>query len=139
MSKSFALEIITPEKLFFDGRVDSVIVPMDDGQETFLADHAWVCQLLSVGELKLREVGHSDFRIAAIAGGFIDVKDTIIIYTDVAEWAEDIDYERAKAKKMKMESWLKEKEHDDPEDIRMAQIALAKAASRMKVKDHLNK
>ncbi|MEG0918778.1 MAG: ATP synthase F1 subunit epsilon [Anaerovoracaceae bacterium] len=139
MSKAFTLEIITPEKLFFKGTVESVIVPMEDGQETFMADHAWVCQLLKVGELKLKEEGQMDFRIAAIAEGFIDVKDTIIIYTDVAEWAEDIDYERAKAKKMKMESWLNEKNHEDPEDIRLAQIDLAKASARIKVRDHLKR
>ena len=42
----------------------------------------------------------NSYKVAAIAGGFIDVKDTIIIYTDAVEWAEDIDMERVNAENL---------------------------------------
>ena len=54
----------------------------------------------------------NSYKVAAIAGGFIDVKDTIIIYTDAVEWAEDIDMERVNAEKSRAEEWLRDHEAD---------------------------
>ena len=86
MAKSFRLEVITPERLFYEGDVEMVIVRTLLGYEGFLANHSWACKLLDTGVLKIKETGAKEFKIAAITGGFIDVKDRIIIFTDAAEW-----------------------------------------------------
>ena len=129
------LEIITPSKKFYNGEVELVIVRTLTGDEGFMAGHAWACKLLDVDAMWIREPESKEFRVAAIAGGYIDVKDTIIIYTDAAEWQEDIDKERAKALKEEVEKWLKEEDEKDPYEIARAQIALSKAISRMKIAD----
>ncbi len=82
-----------------------------EGDEGFMAGHSWAYKLLDIGELWILEedkgnYNDADFRITAIAGGFIDVKDSIIIYTDAAEWPEDIDMERVLSEKAKVEDWL---------------------------------
>lgn len=81
--------------------------------------HSWACKLIDIGELFIREGGSDeDFRVAAVAGGFIDVKDSIIIYTDAVEWAEDIDMDRVLSEKAKAEDWLVHHEKDaDPRDV----------------------
>jgi F-type H+-transporting ATPase subunit epsilon len=56
----------------------------------------------------------------------------MIIYTDAAEWAEDIDVERAKALKAEAEDWLRQSQEDEKE-IAMAKHAIAKAITRMNV------
>jgi F-type H+-transporting ATPase subunit epsilon len=132
MAKSFRLEVITPERLFYEGEVEMVIVRTLIGYEGFLANHSWACKLLDTGVLKIKENGAKEFKIAAITGGFIDVKDRIIIFTDAAEWPEEIDIERQKRKIEEMEARLKGM-GDDANQLQAAKVSIAKAANRINV------
>ena len=89
MAKSFMLEIVTPEKRFYSGEVEFVVVRTLSGEEGFLANHIWAVKLLGEGELRLREPDSKEPRCADISGGFIDVHGDILIYTDSAEWKEE--------------------------------------------------
>ncbi len=91
MANNFWLDVITPSQKFFSGEVEEVVITTALGKEGFMAKHAWTCKLLSEGELWIRESGaaEGDWRIAYASGGFIDVKDTVIIYTDNVEWNND--------------------------------------------------
>jgi len=133
MANTIKLEVITPERLFYEGDVEMVIVRTLNGDEGFMANHAWACKLLSTGELWIQEKGAKDFRIAAIAGGYIDVQNQIVIFTDAAEWPEEIDEERAKAAKERAESKLRI-EPKDSVDIELAKLAIARALTRIHVK-----
>ncbi len=133
MAKSMLLEVITPSKLFYKGEVELVIVRTLTGDEGFMPDHTWAVKLLAAGELWFQEAGKKDFKIAALAGGYVDVKDNIIIFTDAAEWPEDIDLARAQHEKEFAENWLKHPSEDDSEVAR-AKIAIAKSMTRMHVK-----
>ena len=133
MPKSMQLEVITPSKLFYKGDVELVIARTQTGDEGFMAGHTWAVKLLDAGELWFQEAGAKDFKIAALAGGFIDVKEDIIIFTDAAEWPEDIDLERAKQQKELAEDWLRHPSEDDSE-IARAKIAIQKSITRMHVK-----
>ena len=132
MAKSFRLEVITPERLFYEGDVEMVIVRTLIGYEGFLANHSWACKLLDTGVLKIKENGAKEFKIAAITGGFIDVKDRIIIFADAAEWPEEIDIERQKRKIEEMEARLKGI-GDDANQLQAAKVSIAKAANRINV------
>ena len=137
MANTVRLEVITPSKLFYRGEVELVIVTTLDGDEGFMAGHVWACKLLDVGELWIQEAGaaKNEFRVAAVAGGFIDVKDSIVIYTDAVEWSEDIDMERVLSEKAKVEDWLgKHPDADeDSDEMRNARLMLAKAETRSNV------
>ena len=138
MSKLVKLEVITPSKVFYRGKVRLLIARTLEGDEGFMAGHSWACKLLDIGELWILEedkgsYNDDDFRVAAIAGGFIDVKDSIIIYTDAAEWSEDIDMDRVLSEKVKAEDWLTHETKHDPNEIERARIAIAKAITRMNV------
>ena len=136
-TNSVRLEVITPSKLFYRGEVELVIVTTLDGDEGFMAGHVWACKLLDVGELWIQEkgAGKNEFRVAAVAGGFIDVKDSIVIYTDAVEWSEDIDMERVLSEKAKVEDWLGKHPDADEESAEMqnAKLMLAKAETRSNV------
>lgn len=133
MAKSTLLEVITPSRMFYKGDVELVIVRTLLGDEGFMANHTWACKLLAAGELWIQEAGSKDFKVAAIAGGFIDVKQNIIIFTDAAEWPEEIDVERSKLERQKAEEWLKAHGKDDY-NVHLAKLAIAKAIVRMNVK-----
>ena len=132
MANTFNLEIITPERLFYEGEVEMVIVRTLEGYEGFLANHSWACKLLGTGKLRIKEAGAKEFKAAAITGGFIDVKDRIVILTDAAEWPEEIDVERQKRKIEEAKAILRG--GCDKSEAKMAQLSLMKAANRMKVK-----
>jgi len=134
MSKSVLLEIITPSKLFYKGEIELVICRTLSGDEGFMADHAWACKLLDVGELWIKEAGSKDFKVAAISRGYVDVKDYIIIFTDAAEWSEDIDKQKAMSEKERAEHWLALPHTTaEKDDVLLAKIALAKSITRMNV------
>lgn len=135
MSNTVRLEIMTPSKVFYSGDVDLVIVTTLEGEEGFMAGHSWACKILDIGEMWIHEpgAGPDDYRSAAVAGGFIDVKDSIIIFTDAVEWAEDIDMERALSEKARAEDWLSKhenREEVDPNDIMKAKVAVTKSVIR---------
>ena len=134
MAKTFRLSIITPSKIFYEGDIELLIVPTLEGEEGFMAGHSWATMVLNVGEMAIQESGSSDFRLASLAGGFIDVKDSVILYADHAEWQEDIDKARAQKDKELAEEWLsKNKDSEDEYSVRRAEVALKKAISRMNV------
>lgn len=135
MAKTIDLQIITPEKLFYEGEVEIVIVRTPFGEEAFMADHIWALKLLDVGELWLREGGQKNYKVAAIAGGFIDVKDQIMVFAEAAEWPEEIDVERQKATIQRAEERLKSaKDSKDKEaEIAEAKKSIKKAENRLNV------
>ena len=137
MAETINLQIITPEKLFYEGEVEIVIVRTPLGEEGFMANHIWACKLLDIGELWLRESGQKEYKVAAVAGGFIDVKDEIMIFVDAAEWPSEINVERQNATKLRAEERLnaaltstgENKEHE----ILEAKKSIKKAENRLNV------
>lgn len=136
MANTVQLEIMTPSKQFYKGDVELVIARTKSGDEGFMAGHAWACKLLDVGELWIREAGAepNTFKLAAVAEGFIDVKDTIIIYSDDVEWSKDIDVERAEKRKTEAEEWMmSHSEEAYPLEYERAKLTVRKAENRINV------
>jgi F-type H+-transporting ATPase subunit epsilon len=129
------LDIITPEKLFYRGEIELVIARTLTGDEGFMANHTWACKLLATGELWIQEAGQKDFRIAALSGGFIDIKDKFTIFADYAEWPEEIDIERAKKSGERAQEWLKSHTRADSKevDLQAARVSMLKAHTRVGV------
>ena len=91
----FHLSIVTPERMFFDGEAERVVVRTISGDVGILKGHAKYISALGTGALKIR---FSDGeKIAALSGGFIkaDREKTLILAT-TCEWKDEIDLERAK-------------------------------------------
>lgn len=90
MSKGFHIDIVTPENRFYTGEVESIMVKTSEGYEGFLAGHSWCCKLLAdEGDIKLRPVGDTENIVIRLKGGYIEVADTTIVYTDKAEWNDE--------------------------------------------------
>jgi len=135
MPKTVKLEIVTPECLFYSGDVNLVIVRTLSGDEGFMAGHTWACKILDVGELWFQEAGSKEYKFLAAAQGFIEVRDSILVFLDAAEWPADIDLERASGEKERAELWLQQhqSEEEDEELIIEAKASLQKQLSRMKI------
>ena len=135
MAKIFKLEVITPERLFYEGDVEMVIVRTMVGYEGFLANHAWACKLLGTGILRIKEPGAKEFKIAASTGGFIDVKDRVTIFTDAAEWPEEIDLARSERKLEQARCLIDSKCGEKVMEI--AKLSIEKAMNRVKLNSGL--
>jgi F-type H+-transporting ATPase subunit epsilon len=135
MPKSVMLDIITPEKLSYRGEIELVIARTLTGDEGFMANHVWACKLLATGELWIQEAGQKDFKIAAVSGGFIDIKDRFTIFTDYAEWPEEIDVERAKRSRERAEERLRAfaQANKNEQEVLRARVAKRKAHTRIGV------
>lgn len=130
MASTFQIEIVTPDRKFFEGEVSMVIARTLEGDVGILRDHVPTVSPLSIGVIKIKK----DDKIleATCSGGFISTdEDKATIITDSAEWPEEIDVERAEAAKKRAEERLKK--NSENIDTLRAQIALNKAINRIRV------
>ena len=88
------LEVITPERKVYEDDVDMVVAPASEGYVGILPHHVPLFTTLGPGEFKVKKGGVEE--TLAVFGGFMDVRsDRVVVLTDAAEPAEDIDADRA--------------------------------------------
>jgi F-type H+-transporting ATPase subunit epsilon len=96
MADTLELEVATPERELVREQVSDVQVPGKDGYMGILAGHAPLLGLLGIGTLTYVSDGKK--RYISIHGGFVEVlEDHVRVLADVAERAEEIDVQRARA------------------------------------------
>lgn len=125
------LEIVTPERLAFEGDVDAVICPGIEGELGVLPHHAPLLTTLGVGELRIRTGGQEEY--FAIAGGFLQVRpDKAVVMAETADLAAEIDLEAAEKARRDAERALAEGFHE-PADLARARAAMERALLRIRV------
>jgi len=88
------LEVITPERKVYEDDVDMVVAPATEGYVGILPHHVPLFTTLGPGEFKVKKGGVEE--VLAVFGGFMDVRgDRVVVLTDAAEQAEEIDASRA--------------------------------------------
>jgi F-type H+-transporting ATPase subunit epsilon len=97
------VELVSPERILFTGDADMVVCRTTEGEIAFLTGHVPFLGALDIGVGKIRRTGAPD-EVAAVHGGFVQVRDDrVIILSDVAELASQIDLERARQAQQEME------------------------------------
>jgi F-type H+-transporting ATPase subunit epsilon len=71
-TKRIPLSIVTPERPTWEGDVDSLVVPAQEGQLGILPGHAPLLAQLRPGTVIIRQ-GNDDPRLLAVSGGFVEV------------------------------------------------------------------
>ena len=127
---SFQLDIVTPEKTVYAGSVQSLRAPGSEGGFGVLARHAPMLTALEVGSLLFVEEGGETKRMA-ISGGFAEVRrDGVALLAETAEFAGEIDTERAQAAQNRARERLAQRSDID---MARAQVALTRALNRLKI------
>lgn len=130
MAGKINLDIVAPDKSFFSGEVDMLVIRATDGDMAVLYNHEPYVTPLSIGPLKI--INEGEKKLGAVAGGFLHVdKDKVTVITESVEWADEIDAERAEAAKHRAEERLKKSL--DEIDVQRAEYALKKAINRLRV------
>ncbi|MBO6111812.1 MAG: ATP synthase F1 subunit epsilon [Lachnospiraceae bacterium] len=127
------LSIISPDGVFFEGKMLSVIIPAPDGQIELLPYHEAMMTAVSVGELKYR-TDDGQWHTVSVGGGVGQVANNRCqIFVNSVERPEEIDRNRARAALERATEHLRQKK--SIEEYKLSQAAMARALNRLRVSD----
>lgn len=126
--KSFRLEIISPDQIFYTNDVKMVEYNTVDGEVGVYAEHIPMTQIIAPGRLTITE--ENGRKTAALLSGFVEITpEKVTILAEAVEWPQNIDVARAERARGRAQQIL-EKETDERE-IALAEAALARALVRL--------
>ena len=128
---AFALKIVTPDGLIYDGQAEELIVRTTTGDLGILAGHIPCVAPLGMGRATVIIEGKR--RYAACIGGMLSVVDgEVTLVPTTFEWSDKIDLDRAERAFQKAEAILKDTTASST-DIRLAEAKLHRALVRKSV------
>jgi F-type H+-transporting ATPase subunit epsilon len=134
MADELMLEIVTPEKLAFSGRVEEVTVPGTEGEFGVLRGHTPLLSFVDIGVLNFTREGRKTYY--AVNTGYAEVTGTrVTVLIETAERSDDIDVERAKRAQTRAEEGLSKLSKEDIE-YEKTRVALARAIARISAAEH---
>jgi F-type H+-transporting ATPase subunit epsilon len=123
-------EIISQDRLVFQGDADMVLLPGTDGEMGILPHHAPLLTTLKYGIIKVRSQGQET--IFTVAGGIAEVQPEVVtILADAAENVEEIDVSRAEAARKRAEESLAKGVPADSDSYLIMEAALRKSNLRL--------
>lgn len=121
-------EVVSPERVLYEGEAEMVVCRTTDGEIAFLPGHVPFVGALGVAKVRVILPEKGEVAIA-VHGGFVEVSgDHVTILSDVAEVAELIDRVRAETAKERAQQLISANADDTA-----AQAALARAELRLDV------
>jgi F-type H+-transporting ATPase subunit epsilon len=127
------LKLVTPERTLLNAEVDSLTCPTVDGQITILPQHIPLIAPLAAGELVAHEDGRLNY--IAVTGGFVEVRpgNEVIILSDAAEHAHEIDERRAEEARKRAEESMQNRQTLSQEEYAQVAGALQRSLVRLRV------
>ena len=130
--KEFSLQIVTPDKTAFDGKVESLLIRTTAGDVEILAGHADLLAALGTGRARIR-LSDGTEKLASVNGGFLSVASgEARVAATTFEFADELDLSRAEAAKEKAEQQMKDAKSNA--ELSVAKSKLQRALSRIHVK-----
>lgn len=123
-------EIVSQDRMVWEGDADIVIVPGVNGEMGILPNHAPLLSTLQYGILKVRYKGQEE--VFTVAGGLIEVQpDIITVLSDTAENVKEIDVQRAEAARKRAEALLKQGVPTDSDVYEQVEMSLRRSRLRL--------
>jgi len=92
----FNLSIVTPEKIFYENEVASLIAPGIEGYLGILTNHAPLITAITPGKVTVKNESEEIITMS-VSEGFLEVSaNTATLLVDAVEYVSDIDLDRAK-------------------------------------------
>jgi F-type H+-transporting ATPase subunit epsilon len=132
---SFYVEIMTPERSFFTGEIENLIVKTPEGEMGILTNHTPMVVSVSIGTIKIKQ--DNEWIEAVLSEGFMEIKnEKTIILVDTAEWPHEIDINRANEAKQRAEERLQRQL--SYQEYLSSKSAIARAMERLKIAKKIN-
>jgi len=123
-------EIITPDKIVYQDKIDSITLPTSEGEITILPGHIPLIAPTKPGEIMIKKNG--EIKHMAVMRGFVETSENKVrLMADAAELAEDIDERRAEEARERAEK--AKSEAKDKVEFIDATAALERALTRIKI------
>ena len=127
--RNFDLEIITPDRVFYQGQASMIEFNTTEGEIGVYKDHIPLTVIIKPGVLTI--TSEEDEKTAALHSGFATImQDKVTILAEVIEWGDEIDVARAEAARQRAEERLKS--NQETIDMARAEAALLRALARIK-------
>ena len=130
MAKLYKFEVVTPSRVFYSDELEMIIFDTENGEMGVMANH--VPMLIANKPCVLKLEKNKEKKYAFISEGFIEVTaEKVTAIVDDAEWADEIDVERA----LKDKKLAEEKLMDPKQDLQMKaelRASIERSASRIK-------
>lgn len=127
--KKFQLEVISPERIFYDGEVEMVELTTIEGDIGVYANHIPLTTIVAPGIMTITE-GGGQLKEAAVLEGFMEItQEKVTILAQSCEWPDEIDINRAREAKERAERRIKS--NDENINLSRAELALKKSLVRI--------
>lgn len=128
----FQLEILTPERVFYQGECISLVVPITDGMLGIMANREPITASITNGEAYYTRTDGKKV-LFSIFGGMIDVQgNTVKLLCESALLPEEIDEKTEQERVEKARSELAKKQ--SRQDYMLSKLMLANAINNLKIK-----
>ena len=128
--KTFRLEIISPDRIFYTNDVLMVEYNTVEGEVGVYAEHIPMTQIIAPGRLIITE--ENGQRTAALLSGFVEITpDKVTILAEAVEWPQNIDIARAERARDRAQQILSAEE--DEQILLLAEAALKRALVRLDI------
>lgn len=125
-------EIVSQDRVVFQGEADMVILPGTAGELGVLPHHAPALTTLKFGVVKVRRGGND--QVFAVAGGVAEVQpDLVTVLADAAENVEEIDVKRAEFARKRAEEALAKGAPPESDVMLSIEAALRRSNLRLDV------
>lgn len=123
-------EIVSQDRMVFEGDVDIVVLPGAAGEMGILPHHAPLLTTLNYGVIKVRTKDKEE--IFTVAGGVAEIQpDIVTVLADAAENIREIDLDRAEAARKRAKDALEKGVPSDSDTYLAVEAALRRSNLRL--------
>ncbi len=135
--KTFHLQVISVNGIFYDDEAIEIIVPCDDGELAILAGHEEMILAIYEGIIKIKNPkGEWIIGVVSIGSVQVTVENKCVVIVNTVERPEDIDKRRAQeAYEFAMEHLMQKQ---SIKEFKKSQAGLARALTRLKAVSKYN-
>ena len=126
--RNFDLEIISPDRVFYQGQASMIEFNTTEGEIGVYKDHIPLTVIIKPGVLTI--TSEEEKTKAALHSGFATIlQDKVTILAEVIEWGDEIDEARAEAARQRAQERLRANQATI--DMARAEAALLRALARI--------
>ncbi len=130
MAKVFNLEIYTPERIFFKGEVESLVINTHSGEIGILYHTLPLVTTLQSGVMRILQNGK--WMEAANTTGFVEVsREVVTVLTDSAVWPHEVDINTVSEEIDELDE--RKRKAKSLEEYKMAKAQLAIQFAKLKI------
>ena len=128
MADTFALKVVTPERVFFEGEAEMLEFNTTEGEIGIYKNHVPMTVIVAPGVMVMTLPEGE--KKAALHAGFVEIlKDRVTVLAELIEWPDEIDLDRAESAGQRARERIAAR--GDDVDLDRAEAALKRSIARI--------